>query len=598
MLEDRVRVRLDELSTRLGNADWLDGAFSAGDLLMVTVLRRLNGSGILEKYPNLLPMSPVAKHGPPISVLSLTSWRFSLRTVGTLNASSHALTVRPAGVSVPIHRRSSNPFCEIESNIAERAPLSQRDHLNIETTPQNAKTHIPRRNASFPDGGTFHRSAGAGECATRFLAVGQEIIAPRERRGSRRIDKGSAAHGEMIGDAKIVGLSEGQHAAAEPLIFRNRLFKHLVEQLGFKTIAIESGIVESRVLNDYVTQGKGEFDAVLGQGFSNGFDTFRQNGELIRWMRDYNARLPRGCGQGANLRSRCSGKPRQLRCRARTRHRPPIRTGIPPRGGPPGSGATAASGRGVSPVLKGINGYGELKEAERDALTAAIADLVSLMERQRFAYIERSSKDDFDWAERAAIGARQTDTWFRRMPAGWKLEDGLAWTRYAMQVRDRAMADNLEWVRSQTGFARARAGVCSRGTSRDDCRAGSCFAISRDGSARRIRQGTLRFRLHQHTQPLREWRNRLLLCEPAKADAAQAAARLGGRDSVCSRECSSIHTGSPARAAWRVILAAAGARSLEWIRPVQFATAELFDLVYYVSPLTPACAPPIQTKIQ
>jgi glutathione S-transferase len=53
VLEDRVRVRLSDLSGRLGDADWLDDAFSAGDLLMVTVLRRLNGSGLLEKYPNL-----------------------------------------------------------------------------------------------------------------------------------------------------------------------------------------------------------------------------------------------------------------------------------------------------------------------------------------------------------------------------------------------------------------------------------------------------------------------------------------------------------------------------------------------------------------
>jgi glutathione S-transferase len=53
MLEERVRVRLDELTSRLGDADWLDGAFSAGDLLMVTVLRRLGSSGILEKYPTL-----------------------------------------------------------------------------------------------------------------------------------------------------------------------------------------------------------------------------------------------------------------------------------------------------------------------------------------------------------------------------------------------------------------------------------------------------------------------------------------------------------------------------------------------------------------
>jgi len=53
ILEDRVRVRLGELSNRLGDAHWLDGAFSAGDLLMVTVLRRLSGSGILENYSNL-----------------------------------------------------------------------------------------------------------------------------------------------------------------------------------------------------------------------------------------------------------------------------------------------------------------------------------------------------------------------------------------------------------------------------------------------------------------------------------------------------------------------------------------------------------------
>jgi len=53
MLENRVRVRLGELSRRLGDADWLDKAFSAGDLLMVTVLRRLSGSGLLEEYPNL-----------------------------------------------------------------------------------------------------------------------------------------------------------------------------------------------------------------------------------------------------------------------------------------------------------------------------------------------------------------------------------------------------------------------------------------------------------------------------------------------------------------------------------------------------------------
>ncbi|UFS68241.1 glutathione S-transferase family protein (plasmid) [Paracoccus denitrificans] len=53
LLEKRIRDRLEQLSARLGDADWLDGSFSAGDLMMVTVLRRLEGSGILDGYPSL-----------------------------------------------------------------------------------------------------------------------------------------------------------------------------------------------------------------------------------------------------------------------------------------------------------------------------------------------------------------------------------------------------------------------------------------------------------------------------------------------------------------------------------------------------------------
>lgn len=53
LVKDRIRDRLRELSARLGDADWLDGAFSAGDLMMVHVLARLRPSGLLEEYPNL-----------------------------------------------------------------------------------------------------------------------------------------------------------------------------------------------------------------------------------------------------------------------------------------------------------------------------------------------------------------------------------------------------------------------------------------------------------------------------------------------------------------------------------------------------------------
>ena len=53
IVQNRIRDRLGVLSERLGDAEWLDGAFSAGDLMMVAVLLRLRPSGMLDEYPKL-----------------------------------------------------------------------------------------------------------------------------------------------------------------------------------------------------------------------------------------------------------------------------------------------------------------------------------------------------------------------------------------------------------------------------------------------------------------------------------------------------------------------------------------------------------------
>ncbi|HEY0086895.1 MAG TPA: glutathione S-transferase family protein [Allosphingosinicella sp.] len=53
ILEARIRTRLAQLAERLGTSEWLEGAFSAGDLLMISVMRRLGSSGFLPDYPNL-----------------------------------------------------------------------------------------------------------------------------------------------------------------------------------------------------------------------------------------------------------------------------------------------------------------------------------------------------------------------------------------------------------------------------------------------------------------------------------------------------------------------------------------------------------------
>jgi glutathione S-transferase len=53
LVENRIHARMKQLSARLGSADWLDGGFSAGDLMMVSVLLRLRASGLLDEYPSL-----------------------------------------------------------------------------------------------------------------------------------------------------------------------------------------------------------------------------------------------------------------------------------------------------------------------------------------------------------------------------------------------------------------------------------------------------------------------------------------------------------------------------------------------------------------
>ena len=53
LVKDRIRDRLVQLSARLGDADWLDGPFSAGDLMMVSVLLRLRPSGLLDEFTEL-----------------------------------------------------------------------------------------------------------------------------------------------------------------------------------------------------------------------------------------------------------------------------------------------------------------------------------------------------------------------------------------------------------------------------------------------------------------------------------------------------------------------------------------------------------------
>jgi len=91
---------------------------------------------------------------------------------------------------------------------------------------------------------------------------------------------------------RLLALGEPTHGEDVLLDLRNDLFRHLVEQEGYRTIAIESDCLMGLLVDDYVTSGAGTLDEVMARGFSHGFGASPANRELVRWMRAYNDGRP------------------------------------------------------------------------------------------------------------------------------------------------------------------------------------------------------------------------------------------------------------------------------------------------------------------
>ena len=79
LVKDRIRDRLVQLSDRLGDADWLDGTFSAGDLMMVSVLLRLRPSGLLDEFPRLAAYVARGEARPAYKRAFAAQWAINAR---------------------------------------------------------------------------------------------------------------------------------------------------------------------------------------------------------------------------------------------------------------------------------------------------------------------------------------------------------------------------------------------------------------------------------------------------------------------------------------------------------------------------------------
>ncbi|MFD5080561.1 erythromycin esterase family protein [Streptomyces sp. NPDC058371] len=91
---------------------------------------------------------------------------------------------------------------------------------------------------------------------------------------------------------RLLALGEPTHGEDAVLDLRNELFRQLVEQEGYRAIAIESDCMRGLIVDDYVTSDTGTLDEVMEHGFSHGWGASAANRELVRWMRAHNDGRP------------------------------------------------------------------------------------------------------------------------------------------------------------------------------------------------------------------------------------------------------------------------------------------------------------------
>lgn len=245
---------------------------------------------------------------------------------------------------------------------------------------------------------------------------------------------------KMIGNACVVALGEPAHGFHEPLAFRNRMFRFLVENCGFTTIVLEASLPESRFAADFVAGRSGTAEAAAAK-LTIGKPA-PENIELLEWMRKYNA------NPAHSHKVKFYGMDIQLK-------------GYPGDTTPSHHGLDEAlaylsevdpkekmkAASALAPYMNRLSvaKYPLLSLDEHNRLSASLDDLIALFERERIKFIAVTSRERYEWAYRNAIVARQTDRMVRISPLEQpgKIPPE-AWM--AVNTRDAAMADNLIWI--------------------------------------------------------------------------------------------------------------------------------------------------------
>jgi erythromycin esterase-like protein len=242
---------------------------------------------------------------------------------------------------------------------------------------------------------------------------------------------------------RLLALGEPTHREDTLLGLRNEPFRQLVEQEGYRTVAIESDCLMGLAVDDYVTAGTGTLDEVVERGISHGWGTSEANRELVRWIRAYNDGRPaserlRFAGFDGPLEITHAASPRQaltalhgylaarvdadlLPCTAETLDR-----------------LLGADDRWTNPAAMLDPARSTGQSAEAVQLRVLADDLVALLDAQTPHLSTATPRDDWD---RACLYGR-TATGLLRYHY-WMADTSPARMTRLVGVRDQMMAHNL-----------------------------------------------------------------------------------------------------------------------------------------------------------
>lgn len=251
----------------------------------------------------------------------------------------------------------------------------------------------------------------------------------------------------LIGDAQLVSFGEGVHGAAEPLVFRNTLFRYLASEMEFTALAVESGIIEGFAIDDWIANGVGDSSAVAETGLAYGFGAYPQQAELMEWMRAQTLKDEKQ--QPLHFRgfdistARGDASPRAAAFSYLQQVEPAQAAALE------AALAPFEDQLWVDRINGGEGQYQSLSQEQRDIITGAIADLVALFELNAPAYAAQTGKSEYERAYLAALAARQADVWLRQHPVGWTPADGPVLR--SVSAADHGKAENIDWILQQEG---------------------------------------------------------------------------------------------------------------------------------------------------